>query len=49
MFHEKFHGIAGGIAYEALIDAEARTHVHGGIFVVMKWADTHEILALFAQ
>lgn len=49
MLHEELHGVARSVAHEALVDAESRADVHGGVFVIVEGTDAHEILTLFSQ
>ncbi len=46
MFHQKGDGTAFGIAYKALVDAQTRIHMHGGITVVVERAYAHITLPL---
>ncbi len=49
VFHQELDGVAGSVAHEAFVDAEARADVQRRVLVVVEGADAHEVLALFAQ
>ena len=49
MFHEEFDRVSGRVADETLVDAQARTYVHGRILVIMERTDAHIVLTLLAQ